>query len=454
MCYNIIEMRKNSMKGMAMLIASMAFIACSHESVYDENYANKEKELTYEQAFIQKYGPISPNQDWDFTRSAASASTRGAEDNEAASVMQQIDLQTESFAWLWKYSDTETGALPQATFKNILFTANARYYIKQAIDAATAQPWDPSKYDAISFRVYSACLDNSLATTSKLYYRFGMHVPNADGGINYWLAQATTKFKNYNTSGLDFMDHTRHLDFTKLPAGTFFYATALSSDVTDTEAIKASDYAIEYFKEVVWKDANGNSYTFWAFNCNKKEGDDLILWVEPTAKTPDVITSKRYMCEDLGGVKSSDIDFNDIVFDMVDTNGNQKCYVRAMGGTLDIAIKVAGQEVFRKTTYQNPTFNKTTMYNTGWNGSVGDRSKIVFDQKKSLAEVDVTGWDPKTNNVSIVVYNPSATPAETFIEFPLVGAVPKMVAVELDRTWKEEKSEVPDFGWFSDFERQ
>ena len=72
------------MKGMAMLIASMAFIACSHESVYDENYANKEKELTYEQAFIQKYGPISPNQDWDFTRSAASASTRGAEDNEAA----------------------------------------------------------------------------------------------------------------------------------------------------------------------------------------------------------------------------------------------------------------------------------------------------------------------------------------------------------------------------------
>jgi hypothetical protein len=35
-------MKKNSMKGMAMLIASMAFVACSHESVYDENAANED----------------------------------------------------------------------------------------------------------------------------------------------------------------------------------------------------------------------------------------------------------------------------------------------------------------------------------------------------------------------------------------------------------------------------
>jgi len=442
-------MKKSIMKGMSVLIAGMAFASCSHDAVYDENYAEKEKVLTYEQAFIQKYGPISPTQDWDFTRSAASAGTR-AGTGEAASVMQQIDLDTESFAWLWKYSDTQTGALPQATFNDPLW--KYRTYIKQAIDAATAQPWDASKYDAVSFRVFTACLDKSLTTTSKLYYRFGMHVPNADGGINYWLAQATTKYTSYSTKGTDFMDHTRHLDFTKLPQGTFFYASALASNETDTKAITASDYAIQYYKEVVWKDSKGNSYTFWAFNCNKSEGDDLILWVEPTAKTPDVITKKRYMCEDLGGVASSDIDFNDIVFDLVDTNGNQKCYVRAMGGTLDIAIKVAGQEVFRKTTCQNPTFTQTTMYNTGWNGSIGVYSDINFEE--TLAEVEVSGWDPSTNNVSIVVYNPSAKPAETLIDFPVVGSVPKMVAVDVQRKWKEEKAGVPDFAWFRDFNRQ
>ena len=36
----------------------------------------------------------------------------------------------------------------------------------------------------------------------------------------------------------------------------------------------------------------------------------------------------------------------------------------------------------------------------------------------------------------------------------IMGAVPKMVAVDLQRYWKEEKAEVPDFGWFSDFERK
>lgn len=450
--FNIIEMKKNSMKGMTMLIASMAFVACSHESVYDENYANKEKELTYEQAFIQKYGPISPNQDWDFTRTATSATTRG-EEGEVASVIIQIPFGTTGFDWLWSYSDGTTGELPLADFNNLW---SVKDKIKKAVDDATPIEWDPSKYETVTYRTFANC--NNKGTYAETYYRFGINVPNSNGSQNYWLAYGDTKYDGWTTKGTNYMDHTRYLDFTKLPEGTSWFVTAQKSAGNhQNDAIYASDYRLQYYKEITVKvKANGKEYTetFWAFNCNGTGQDNLILWVRPTVKTPDVITSKRYMCEDLGGVKSSDIDFNDIVFDMVDTNGYQKCYVRAMGGTLDIAIKVAGQEVFRKTTCQNPTFNKTTMYNTGWNGSVGDRSKIDFDKKKSLAEVDVTGWDPKTNNVSIVVYNPSATPAETFIEFPLVGAVPKMVAVELDRTWKEEKAEVPDFEWFSDFERQ
>lgn len=470
MCYNIIEMKKNSMKGMAMLIASMAFVACSHESVYDENYANKEKELTYEQAFIQKYGKIDPNQSWDFKQFAASAGTRG-ETGETEAKIEQFPSNDTSFNWLWKYSDGVTGELPAA---DLLHLWSVNVDIKAAIDRATSIKWDPSKYDNVSFRLFTICNDAGTTSAQKPYHSFGF----SDGTHNYWLARADSKYTYwYNGySGNKYMDHTRVIDFTKLPDNIRWFAISqTSNDKSHEKAFKASEYKIEYFKEVtvtvsVTYKENRRSVTkeytetFWAFNTGAVgSNENIILWVRPTYKSPeetpdvptDVIKSKRYMCEDLGGKDvGSDIDFNDIVFDLIDTNGNQKCYVRAMGGTRDIAIKVGNTEVFRKSTstYQNQNFAQSTMYNTGWNGSIGVYDDINFDEP--LAVVDVTGWNPDANNVSIVVYNPTAKPAETIIAFPAKGAVPKMVAVDLQRKWKEEKSEVPDFGWFSDFERQ
>lgn len=442
-------MRKNLVKGMAALAVCAAFTSCSKD-VFDANYKDKQKELSYEKVFVQKYGPVSPTQDWDFTRSTASATTRG-EEGEVASVIEQIPFGAPGFDWLWKYSDGTTGELPLADFENLW---RVKDEIKKAVDDATPIEWDPSKYETVTYRTFANC--NNKSTYAKHYYRFGINVPISNGSQNYWLAFGDTKFDNWTTEGTNYMDHTRYLDFTKLPDGTSWFVTdqAATGNHQD-DAIYASDYRLQYYKEVTVKvTVEGKEYTetFWAFNCNGTGQDNLILWVRPTEKTPDVITSKRYMCEDLGGVASSDIDFNDIVFDLVDTNGKQKCYVRAMGGTLDIAIKVAGQEVFRKTANQNPTFAQTTMYNTGWDGQKGVYSLIDFDE--TLAEVDVTGWDPETNNVSIVVYNPTAQPAETLIEFPVVGAIPKMVAVDLQRKWKEEKAGVPDFAWFSDFSRQ
>ena len=462
-------MKKYLIKGMAVLCASVTFVACSHDSVYDEDLVNKEKELSYEQAFIQKYGEIDPNQSWDFKSFAASARTRAAEgENEAK--LEQFPSNNTSFNWLWKYSDGETGELPEA---DLLRLWSVKADIKAAIDGATSIKWDPSKYDNVSFRLFTICNDAGTTSFQKPYHSFGF----SDGTHNYWLARADSKYaywyNGYN--GNKYMDHTRHIDFTKIQDNNirWFAISQTSNDKSHEKPFYASDYKIEYFKEVTvtvsvtykvgWNKYETKEYTetFWAFNTGAVgSNDNIILWVSPTYKTPeetpivpaDVIKSKRYMCEDLGGVKGSDIDFNDIVFDLVDTNGNQKCYVRAMGGTLDIAIQINGNVVFRKATWQDPTFTQTEMYNTGWDGKKGDYSLIEFD--KTLAEVDVTGWDPDANNVSIVVYNPTAKPAETIIKFPVKGAVPKMVAVDLQRNWKEEKAEVPDFEWFSDFSRQ
>lgn len=456
------------MMGMAMLITSMAFVACSHESVYDENYANKEKELTYEQAFIQKYGKVSPNQDWDFMRSPEGARTRAAE-GEVAAAAEGIPFGTSGFDWLWSYSDGTTGELPLADFDNLWKAKDA---IKKAIEDAPSIEWNPSVYDNVVFRTFAVANDAGTPGNLKPYHRFGF----SDGTHNYWLAEDYTNRGPWVDKGTLVMHEIRKIDFKNLPSISWFVLSQNSNNNSHKGKFYASEHKLTHYKEVTVKvkvQVTENrkkvnkeyTETFWAFNCTGavNSNDNLILWVRPTYKTPeetpdtpdvpaDVITAKRYMCEDLGGVKSSDIDFNDIVFDLIDTNGSQKCYVRAMGGTLDIAIKINGNVIFRKTTWQDPTFKKAQMYNTGWNGTIGVYDEINFEE--TLAEVEVSGWNPNTNNVSIVVYNPTETPAETIIDFPAIGAVPKMVAVDLQRKWKEEKAEVPDLGWFSDFERQ
>jgi hypothetical protein len=454
-------MKKSLIKGMAVLCASAAFVACSHDSVFDENLVNNKKELAYEQAFIQKYGKIDPNQSWDFKTFAASSRTR-AEAGETSAVIEQLPTDESSFNWLWKYSDGETGELPET---DLLRLWSVKSDIKAAIDGVTSKKWDPSKYENVIFRLFTICNDAGTKSFQKPYHSFGF----SDGTHNYWLARGDSKYDYWYYNGNKFMDHTRAIDFTKLPDNIRWFAISQNSnDKSHEKPFYASEHKIEYFKEVTvtvsvtYKERGKNitknyTETFWAFNTGAVgSNENIILWVKPTYKTPDihvdVIKSKRYMCEDLGGVASSDIDFNDIVFDLVDTNGNQKCYVRALGGTLDIAIKVNGNIVFRKTTSQNPTFTQSQMYNTGWNGSIGVYSDINFDE--TLAEVDVTGWDPDANNVSVIVYNPTEKPAETIIEFPVVGAVPKMVAVDLQRNWKEEKAGVPDFAWFSEFDRK
>ena len=451
-------MTTNLMKGMAALCICAAFASCSKE-VFDANFEDKQKEHAYEEAFIQKYGPVSPTQDWDFTRSAASATTR-AEVGESEVALEGTPFGTSGFNWVWSYSDGTSGELPKADLNALWAVRDA---IRDAIAAAPSIKWEPSKYENVLFRTFTVLNDAGNDSGNKTYHNFGF----SNGTHNYWLARGSAEYGYWygGYDGTKFMNETRYIDFTKLKDNIRWFA--ISQRANNETPFYASDKKITYFKEVTvtvtsnkYVDPKTRRYTtkeytetFWAFNCTGavKSNDNLILWVRPT-KVPDVITSKRYMCEDLGGVTGSDIDFNDIVFDLVDTNGNQKCYVRALGGTLDIAIKVGDNVVFRKTTNQNPTFAQTTMYNTGWDGQKGVYSQIDFDEP--LAEVEVTGWDPERNNVSIVVYNPNATPAESIYEFPVVGAIPKMVAVELQRNWKEEKAGVPDFAWFSDYTRK
>ena len=182
-----------------------------------------------------------------------------------------------------------------------------------------------------------------------------------------------------------------------------------------------------------------NERQYVGFDCdNNGDFSDLICWIE--YKEPVVpFEGKRYMVEDLGGQDHGDFDFNDIVFDVVEIDGQKKCLVRALGGTLDIEI-VVGTSRWRKGANEgrDKQFIVTKMYNT---------ENPEIQQEEILDEFDVEGWDPNENNVSVIVY--TANGQKYAIEFPEDGDIPLMVATKLTKLWRVEKSPVPSApAWF------
>ena len=104
--------------------------------------------------------------------------------------------------------------------------------------------------------------------------------------------------------------------------------------------------------------------------------DWIVSFLPAKPKTiiiPDPTTyTLRVMAEDLSADEASDFDFNDVVFDVAWTTGNDYATItlKAAGGTLP--LKVAGVEVHAKFGVQT-----NVMVNTGWSGSNGANDKTA-----------------------------------------------------------------------------
>lgn len=159
---------------------------------------------------------------------------------------------------------------------------------------------------------------------------------------------------------------------------------------------------------------------------------------------------KRYMIEDLGD--TNDTDFNDIVVDVIDNyecdilvDENDKplplpqyqnpvfkyvdtdAKIRALGGTLDIAITI-GNTTWRKSDYFPETY--TEMMNTinpDYNAVIGVPFKV-------------TGYKYSENNISVKVYGKNGEKDAYIVGFPSVGDVPMMIATGTDVKWSKERS--------------
>ena len=171
---------------------------------------------------------------------------------------------------------------------------------------------------------------------------------------------------------------------------------------------------------------NIENRSYWCFDVQYAGHTSYMVFYAKDLKVYEpTIISKRYMVEDLGSV--GDYDFNDIVFDVIDTDGKQECIVRALGGTLDISIKV-GNSTWSKA----PTYNANQIINT----------KAPIDYNGVYAKFEVTGWDYDANNVSVTVNNGGETPYT--IQFPANGTIPRMVAVKTTKNWMKESVSVPN----------
>ena len=235
--------------------------------------------------------------------------------------------------------------------------------------------------------------------------------------------------------------HTSSLDFAVLSrdAGSNAYWYTAFSDKKKVVLSDANSSAIEDYK-VVTMTIEGVSYTFWGFKCDGTNPDytNLVLWVRDGSGTKDPVLAKRYMVEDLGG--SYDFDFNDVVFDVIKySDGSQKGYVRALGGTLNVTIKVAGN-----TWTKSQHYDANEMLNTS-----------NIDPNACLGEFDASGWDGNNDLVSVTVESKEDvtdggnTQYYWAVPFPATGEAPLIVATMYgSKTWMPERKAVPDASWF------
>jgi len=421
-------MKKNLLSLAAILAIGLAFVSCSSKDIFDEEKSVDLKQQVvkeeYKAAFVQKYGVISLFETWDFSHRGSTladfARTRNNNGHGQSTNLVQDMSSTDSYGYLLNYGNNESKIAK-------LFNKHWGDIVEE-FDNVEATTWAPT--GKIVFSVVGVSRD---AASGTKYFTWG--VANTPEGDLYLRMGSPANGKNEKI-GNSAENHTSSLDFSKIPNGARWFTA--SSDKKQVNLSSDYNQTITDFK-VVTMTIEGNDYTFWGFKCDKTNPDytNLVLWVREVENVPVPEIAKRYMCEDLGG--SFDFDFNDVVFDVIKyTDGSQKCYVRALGGTLDVTIKVGNGSWTKSSDY-----TVTEMLNTR-----------PIDPTLCLKEFDASGWDGDNSKVSVIVTSKDGVAGGEAgyyyaVPFPAQGEAPLIVAVQYgSKTWMPEQNRVPSADWF------
>ena len=394
------------------MTGAMVFSSCSHD---DATYSPEEVQQAkhaetlaqYKQTFVGIYGQVASNQSWDFTL-GNSHKTRAMGGKKALKDWPQESYNVYGYTWKYETGNTDFNE----SIINSIYN-NGWDGLVADIKKATAKTWAPTG----TYRFRLAGTDHEDA--SGKYYTLGA---DFGGNNNYILRQIKT---NGSGRGVTGDQHTSAIDFdiVNQSSPTWFTSATSKKDskVTSTE-LKFTQFV------EIQKEYKGKTYTFWCFKVSESYADIVLIVDKIEAATN--YYAKRYFVEDLGGdVSVSDIDFNDIVFDVIEnTDGTQECIVRALGGTIPVTITVCG------TSWSKPADKVKNMINTGADGN-------AIDPAMEIAKFTVTGWDPSKNNqVSVSVEDKNGFKFIT--EFPKDGEIPLMVAFSIAKPWKAEKVKI------------
>lgn len=417
-------MKKCMFKGMALLTMGFAFVACSHETVYDENHADKERTFDYEQAFTKEFGTIAKGHKWGFDQ------TTGSKTRTAVTSTNEYWIIPEN---CWGGSQNKEG-----------WNATA---IRTMFENRGKTGGILSDLTDFSFRNY-----------------FLQHVKKAQGKGGGQVKKAVNRLEAYNSkigdweavtnfNGADNSNGT----FQVTAENTYFYApkyksadgTTLMADMggaaftTNDNDNPAKDkrfrllntdgtynYNYGFIRTTAYhKDLKRNieNEPFLIFELPaKNEGDTPLYWVirlgvaELSSEPNPIVAEGRVFCEDMG---ANDFDFNDVVFDATIMNtGVINIKVLAHGGKLPIAIDGV-----------NVTLGQMT--NTGVNEADYQEFTIAaVDGKAKYASIDAIP----------VTVNPNGDASNSYNLEAKVGTAPQKICTPIGTLWPLEYKKISD----------
>ena len=420
----------------------------------------------YTSNFVAKYGQPSPDQSWDFSNRT------DMNDIEVLPCLEEQGTRAVSSAAEvdgdeWSEGDPR---IHNYVLKHVS-TVNELNYIRENLANVEEKDWAPNIFGVHDFWVYFVHGNGEPYTT----YSIGIHscdpwttdvrsgsqpteyftgIPLLGSAANYgWYAGYGYSGAGYRIDSREFENSfndefpdwvVENEDWSYFHEGLpkdWDYETGLASEreffwyaMTDDPSIVFTDpdlgpddwgdikeqYELKKYKEI----ETPYGAIYWCFDCDRN-GDysDLVCLVEPA-------TVKRYLFEDLGAL--DDFDFNDIVVDVThyqrmnqetgEVSAHQKAIVRAMGGTLDFTLTI-GNTTWGKSANN---FDAATAYNV---------SEGSIDYNATLAEFEVTGWNPDENNISMTVTLQSGRQSSgddviMSFPFPKAGEVPMIIALQ------------------------
>ena len=474
---------KTNARNLMMVIAAVAFTACSNTDVFDNEAVEKDLKASYAENFAKKYPNVDMSKGWDFSTktpyftfgsNASKARTRADVDyNFSKGDWYEVDNNT--LTWMKdKLTEGEDNrylgkpfymTVPSTEFTIVpIFQgqAGAMWNLHVVVDGVDLEVWKKSNNDVNygDIQIKDGDKDEwhnlhgggqDWETWPSLFNTDGTDKWLSDGSQNIVTAVRSIPitFKNLPVGAEMYF----YLDITVSGSGEWAGSYHEINNVGDKQSsVEGMMLALEDVPLPTNIDPDYEAMIIGCEDANLKDSDhdlnDLVLLVygkkipkpiEITEGTT-VYDSKtvRYMIEDLGS--TDDFDFNDIVIDVTESVAKTPVYVndvfdhwntgettykaviRHLGGTLPFVLKIGDTE-----------------YAAGGQETFQTSPNTLID--------DIKGYNMNLHNISVQVKQNNSSEVWNKVTFPKAGEAPMIIAVDPTQNWMPERQSVPE-SWF------